>query len=124
MPVLRPNVPLVNGVVGVKRTPLASTLGRSFELCRSPLVSEPVVIWKGRPDEIPKIGDKVKSARKRYMPLSPLRHSAGEASTPLKTKRWRWSKSELARSRRKLRLSCGLSSVCKSEESSIECDQV
>src|ERR687883_1421732 len=123
MPRLRPRLPSErNG--GRTSVPSAATLGRSFELCRSRFWSVPVRMLNGRPEEISTIGETVKSERKRWPKSVALRHDGGDATTALKTKRWRWSKSESERSARKLRLFCGFKSVCKSDESSIECDHV
>src|SRR5438128_11943177 len=105
MPRFRPRLPDVKAVVGTNNTPALFTLGRSFELCKSPLESLPVKILNGRPEEISTIGARVKSDKKRCRLLDDLRHDTGEVRTPLKTKRCRWSKSELARSARKFRLS-------------------
>src|SRR5215213_6827890 len=123
MPRLRPRLPLDRND-GSTSVPSLATDGRSFELWRSALVSVPVRMLKGRPEEISRIGAMEKSARKRCAKLSPLRHEEGEPRTALKTKRWRWSKSESERSQRRQLLFCGFKSVCRSDDSSIECDHV
>src|SRR6476620_1057874 len=82
------------------------------------------MMLNGRPVPTSRIGAMVKSDKKRWKPLSELRHSPGEVTIALNTYRRRWSKRESARSARKSRLFCGLSNVCKSEESSIEWAQV
>lgn len=86
-------------------------------------MSTPESMLNGRPDDISKMGATMKSAKTVRHPPPP-RQEAGEASTPLKTKRWRWSNKESARSRSRRVTSCGSRSVCKSEESSMACAQV
>src|SRR5216684_3156452 len=103
--------------------PSDSTVGRSLVLWKSPLASPTARMLNGRPDESSIIGDSEKPRRNDLTPPADF-HSFGAENTPLKTKRCRWSNSELDRSPRKLVLSCGFRSVCKSDESSIECDQV
>src|SRR5438270_9863918 len=119
---LRPKVPDWKGA-GSESLPLESTDGRSVFEVRSLFVSCPVRMLKGRPEDISKMGATMKSAKKLRQPPSP-RQVAGDASTPLKTKRWRWSNKESARSRSSRVTSCGSRSVCKSDESSMACDQV
>src|SRR5258708_24421124 len=101
----------------------ACTLGRSLVLEKSRLASPTARMLNGRPEESSTIGARKKPRMNDLNPPADF-HSFGAENTPLKTKRCRWSNSELDRSARKLVLSCGFSSVCKSDESSIECDQV
>src|SRR5208282_5571027 len=97
--------------------------GRAWDAPRSRRVSSPLMTLKGLPEETSMIGDRVKSAIRCFQKLSPP--LAGELwKTALVTQRWRWSLSELERSRFGKRLSAGSSVDCRSVESSIECDQV
>ena len=104
--------------------PSAAKLGRSFEPCKSPLLSEPVKMLKGRPEGVR--GSRDSKVRKE--PLRRARRAAPfsrELSAPLKTIDDAGQTANRARlSARTSRLSCGLRSVCRSDESSIECDHV
>src|ERR1700740_1120021 len=96
MPMLRPRLPAVKTplvikgahpvVPGTHNVPSDNTEGRSVWLDWSLFVSWLLRILKGRPDEISKRGETVKSERNCCQP-SPLLHPAGDASTPLKTNR-------------------------------------
>src|SRR5260370_1885440 len=82
----------------------ACTLGRSLVLWKSPLASPTARMLKGRPEETSTIGDSEKPRMRDLTPPADF-HSLGAENTPLKTKRCRWSNSELDRSARKLVLS-------------------
>src|ERR1041384_354380 len=98
MPMLRPRLPdentplVINGVhpvaPGTHNVPSDNTEGRSVWFDWSLFVSWLLRILNGRPDEISKIGARVKSERNLCQP-SPPRQPTGDASTPLNTKRWR-----------------------------------
>src|SRR4051812_3694882 len=105
------------------KVPSGNTDGRSFVLWKSPFASPTARMLNGRPELISTIGEYVKPCMNLRI-VSPLRQSDGAVKTPLKTNLCLWSNSESERSARKLKLSCGLSSVCRSDESSIECDHV
>src|SRR4029077_16872747 len=97
--------------------------GRSWEAPRSSRVSDPVITLKGRPEDNSISGAIVKLLRKACMNPSPC--VCGEVwKTPLVTQRWRWSLTELARSRNGKRESGGSGVDCRSVASSMECDQV
>src|SRR6266403_1607925 len=73
---------------------------------------------KGRPEENSTIGESVKSPMKCLKNPSPDLE-VPDCMTALVTQRWRWSFTELDRSRLGKRLSWGSSGDCKSVESSM-----
>src|SRR5215472_14445045 len=107
----------------VPPAPPAATEGRAWDAPRSRRVSSPVITLNGRPEESSTIGESVKSPKKRLKTLSPDL-ALPDWNTALVTQRWRWSLSELERSRSGKRLSCGSSGDCKSVESSMEWEKV
>src|SRR4051812_9901312 len=129
IPRFRPRFPVgkhpqvASNAAGSTSVPSAATFGRSVWLDWSLFVSTFERMLNGRPLEISTIGANVMSDMTRSN-IVPLRHPVGDEITPLTTNRWRWSNSEFARSARRLRLSCGSNSVCKSDESSTACDHV
>jgi hypothetical protein len=103
--------------------PLAATEGRACDAPRSSRVSSPVMTLNGRPEESSTIGESVKSPTKCLKIPSPDL-ALPDWKTALVTQRWRWSLTELERSRKGKRLSCGSSGDCKSVESSMEWEKV
>src|SRR5206468_8684968 len=102
--------------------PGATITGRSVPELRSKLRSMLVMMLNGRPEFRSMIG--ASDQLLKSLPTKPLPSTLPDCSTPLKTKRWRWSKSELERSAFGSKLFCGASGDCKSVESSIACDHV
>src|SRR5258708_31988865 len=94
------------------------TEGRACDAPKSRRVSVPVMTLKGRPEENSTMGERVKSAARCLKKPSP-NLAAADSKTALFTQRWRWSFTELERSRLGKRLSCGSRGDCKSVESSM-----
>src|SRR5688500_16937755 len=107
----------------MQSVPSSKTFGLSVCDDWSLFASTFVMMLNGRPDDSSTIGATVKS-EKIFAQVFPFLQLFGEAIKPLKTKRCRWSNSESDRSARKFPVSCGIKSVCRSDESSIECDHV
>src|SRR5882672_9481413 len=80
------------------------TEGRPVEVLKSRRVFSPVMTLNGLPDEYSMMGEKVKSAMKCLKKLSPDLACA-DWNTALVTQRWRWSFTELERSKLGKRLS-------------------
>src|SRR5512135_164238 len=86
----------------------ATAFGRSVEVLKLKFWSVPVTMLNGRPELNSMIGASVQSLKnlpQKVVPTVPLWYM------PLKTKRWRWSKVELARSRSGRTSFCGESRV-------------
>ena len=99
------------------------TDGRACEAPRSRRVSSAVMTLNGLPEENSTMGESVKSPMKCWKNPSPDL-ALPDWKTALVTQRWRWSFTELARSRLGKRLSCGSSGDCRSVESSREWENV
>src|SRR2546427_5563270 len=99
------------------------TEGRACDAPKSSRVSVPVMTLKGRPEENSTMGDRLKSP-KRYLKKPSPCLALPDWKTALFTQRWRWSFTELARSRLGNRLSCGSRGDCRSVESSMAWEYV
>ena len=106
---------------GGTAAPAGRTDGRFVDVPRSRFGSDPISTLYGRPEETSIIGATVKFPNTRFQKPSPLL-PPGLRYTPLVIQRWRWSKSELPRSKAGKLLSCGAKRVERSVESSIECE--